>query len=440
MPWMQTNLGSVLGIPLQAWDAKHIKQILVGMGEVIEVDEDVEEKQRLDRARVLVKTPWRPKIQHFVDVHIGGEVFKVDVVEECGCGIHDRHIGQRSFMGSSDEVHSEDNYLKSLSLRSMDMPELEGDLPKGIAPDRRTKLRGTTGSTIASSNDLGTHALPCGQTKRDDPLGKGFIPRPYDGRQSSTNGDQPTRQRDETTATNPVDVMPKQGKAQNLRKITYPTEEKLIHEKGNQERGVGSDEAMSLLLFENAERVNGMGKGCSNKGVGLSIQSPIKQMENMGQERVVGSDEAMSLPLLENAECVNGMGEGCLNKGVGLSIHSLVKQMDHMGHSPKHISGSNSKWQVYSRNWRCKKKLQTGFAQIDTASTTNTSSPHIQYPRDMEQAGNGLNENSGSATEPITRIEGDNVNHQIQEAAEIWSMAKQLRLQEGLIRTNSLKK
>lgn len=260
MPWMQTNLGSVLGIPLQAWDAKHIKQILVGMGEVIEVDEDVEEKQRLDRARVLVKTPCRPKIQHFVDVHIGGEVFKVDVVEECGCGIHDHHIGQRSFMGSSDEVHSEDNYLESLSLRSMDMPELEGDLPKGIAPDRRTKLRGTTGSTIANSNDLGTHALPCGQTKRDDPLGKGFIPRPYDGRQSSTNGDQPARQRDETTATNPVDVMPKQGKAQNLRKITYATEEKLIHEKGNQERGVGSDEAMSLLYLRMQNVSTGWGK------------------------------------------------------------------------------------------------------------------------------------------------------------------------------------
>ena len=66
---------------------------------------------------------------------------------------------------------------------------------------------------------------------------------------------------------------------------------------------------LSLLLFENAERVNGMGKGCSNKGVGLSIQSPIKQMENMGQERVVGSDEAMSLLYLRMQNVSTGWGK-----------------------------------------------------------------------------------------------------------------------------------
>lgn len=28
------------------------------IGEMVEVDDDVEEAQRLDRARVLIKTPW----------------------------------------------------------------------------------------------------------------------------------------------------------------------------------------------------------------------------------------------------------------------------------------------------------------------------------------------------------------------------------------------
>lgn len=65
------------GIPLQAWDTKHIKKILVAMGETVDVDDDVEEKRRLDKARELIKTPWRPTIQHTVNVHIDGKTFKV---------------------------------------------------------------------------------------------------------------------------------------------------------------------------------------------------------------------------------------------------------------------------------------------------------------------------------------------------------------------------
>lgn len=44
------------GIPLHAWDVDNISKIAVAVGEVVEVDDDVEELQQLDRARVLIKT------------------------------------------------------------------------------------------------------------------------------------------------------------------------------------------------------------------------------------------------------------------------------------------------------------------------------------------------------------------------------------------------
>lgn len=47
------------------------------MGELVEIDEDAEEQRWLDRAQVLLKTPWKPSIQHTVNVNIGSEVYEV---------------------------------------------------------------------------------------------------------------------------------------------------------------------------------------------------------------------------------------------------------------------------------------------------------------------------------------------------------------------------
>ena len=50
------------GIPLHALDVESIKKIAIGVGEVVDIDDDAEDMQCLDRARVLVKTPWQPII------------------------------------------------------------------------------------------------------------------------------------------------------------------------------------------------------------------------------------------------------------------------------------------------------------------------------------------------------------------------------------------
>ena len=67
---------------MHAWDVNNISKIATAVGEEVEVDDDVEELLRLDRARVLIKTPRKSSIQHMVVVSINGEVFTIHLVEE----------------------------------------------------------------------------------------------------------------------------------------------------------------------------------------------------------------------------------------------------------------------------------------------------------------------------------------------------------------------
>ena len=48
------------GVPPQAWDVGNLRHIVAAIGELVEVDDDVEDLRRLDRARGLIRTPWSP--------------------------------------------------------------------------------------------------------------------------------------------------------------------------------------------------------------------------------------------------------------------------------------------------------------------------------------------------------------------------------------------
>ncbi|XP_028242215.1 uncharacterized protein LOC114420549 [Glycine soja] len=81
------------GVPLVAWDSTHIREIVTAIGEVVEVDEEMEDLRKMDRARLLVRTPWKPLIQHTVSVHIETEVFQVHIIEESGSSPNWCHAG-----------------------------------------------------------------------------------------------------------------------------------------------------------------------------------------------------------------------------------------------------------------------------------------------------------------------------------------------------------
>lgn len=104
------------GIPLVAWDTEQIRKIVAAIGELVELDDDIKEFRRLHRARELIRTPWRPTLQHTINLHIGGDLYHVHIVEETGSDNHPRSRQTRCNTRSSDEIESEDN--DSGSLRS----------------------------------------------------------------------------------------------------------------------------------------------------------------------------------------------------------------------------------------------------------------------------------------------------------------------------------
>ncbi|KAH1111175.1 hypothetical protein GYH30_009799 [Glycine max] len=94
------------GIPLVAWSIDHIRQIVAEVGDLIEVDENFEDMQRLDRARVLVRTPRLPIVEHTVMANIGGDDYTISIVEEnCNEGVACARQRQ-SVWGSSEEILS----------------------------------------------------------------------------------------------------------------------------------------------------------------------------------------------------------------------------------------------------------------------------------------------------------------------------------------------
>ena len=99
------------GIPLHAWDMEHIKQIATAVREVVEVDDDMDELHRLDRRRILVKTPQPPLIQHKISVWINRVEYTVHMVEETYYNQDRCKCWGRRFIGSSKEIRSVDSDL-----------------------------------------------------------------------------------------------------------------------------------------------------------------------------------------------------------------------------------------------------------------------------------------------------------------------------------------
>lgn len=97
-----------------AWDSQNLKKILAAIGDVVEVDDEVEELRKMDRVRILVKTPWKPLIQHTVRVCINGEIFPVCVIEEGGSYSHSCRCRLRATYSSSEDICSEESELRPL--------------------------------------------------------------------------------------------------------------------------------------------------------------------------------------------------------------------------------------------------------------------------------------------------------------------------------------
>ena len=197
------------GIPAIIWDDLAIKKILGLLGDVLELEEEVEEQRRMDRAKVLLKTPWKPFIHHTVNVHVGSEVYEVSISEERGPNDDLWNRMRRNGTTSSDEIPSDCSFMESPILEKarswvfvegrMDEKEQpntmaqsgivlfkNGDDTEGRAPSRedphthgvkveglqdhrqgwRTLVVGTAGSKPP---------IPSGSSVLEDPTDKGYI-------------------------------------------------------------------------------------------------------------------------------------------------------------------------------------------------------------------------------------------------------------------------
>lgn len=116
------------------WTIDNIRKIVAAVGDLVEVDDDVEHMQRLDRARVLVRTPRPPLIQQ-VEVHAGGETYRVHMVEENGSDGSNNRCRERCRWESSEEIISDDDDMDSVqSWRCEAAPSSQGENRVG---DRR---------------------------------------------------------------------------------------------------------------------------------------------------------------------------------------------------------------------------------------------------------------------------------------------------------------
>lgn len=113
------------GIPLIAWNMAQIQKMVATIGDMVEVDDDAKESWRLDRARVLIRIPWRPTIQYTVNVHLSGEVYEVYIVEENGNSAVKCNCRFKGGLGSSEEIDSDDSDMGTLLSKLDGAPEIE---------------------------------------------------------------------------------------------------------------------------------------------------------------------------------------------------------------------------------------------------------------------------------------------------------------------------
>ena len=105
--WLQ-----LWGFPIEAWELKHLKTAVSIVGDVIEPDDDTEDRRRLDRARLLIQTPLPPAIRKEVKVCVDGIMHNVWMVEEVG-GEGSSNPRRPSLSDTwSEEVTSEEGELE----------------------------------------------------------------------------------------------------------------------------------------------------------------------------------------------------------------------------------------------------------------------------------------------------------------------------------------
>lgn len=216
------------GIPLVAWDTSHIQKIIASIGDFMNVDDDVDELRRLDRVRVLIKTPWTPQIDHNVNVHIQGEIFNTHITEESTTSSDICYCRRSRYLSSLEEIDSEYNEAETQTKISQQETESfrERQLQRASRDNAKAEMSGQTPSLESTlepetvSND--TTLLPSGPRYSKDPKDKPATQKGHVSPRPKVSED--------TSTTN-------QGNITNNLGMTTHDRKGPMHAKGNAQKG-----------------------------------------------------------------------------------------------------------------------------------------------------------------------------------------------------------
>ncbi|KAG4938824.1 hypothetical protein GLYMA_16G096100v4 [Glycine max] len=430
------------GIPLAAWDIEHIRKIVAATGDLVDVDDDVEEKRRLDRARVLIRTPWQPVIQHSVTVHIGAETHTVFMVEETnnGEGLLVRH--GRSTAGSSEEIFSEDTDPDSPFSRLSVF--LSGTIADNhVSGPLARRIQKTSSDGHGSQHGGGqlvrwAEKLPSGEEGIEDPLDKDRCSRVH---------------------------------CPNLETYLSDTDRRIHFEGGAVEPSLEADaacgkmETHNVQISDNWEAKNDLhvrkSKGRMESILEIKTNDLTHGEQEVETDCFKGAQQhsyKFKMPLDPSAEPDGpnsnlGLGKNIPDEALqGLSIdYTGLNSNTHGDKSPEQVTNNyqqlrelGSKWKVYSRGTGCRKNK----AHVNNSNTPCKENSHPQHKltqaiKEMEAAKQG---NDGQHAppdsgprEPETESEKSRAsqtkipcnNYIREEASAQWEMAKILGMTSG---------
>ncbi|KAG4953599.1 hypothetical protein HKD37_14G039571 [Glycine soja] len=455
------------GIPLVAWDRQHIQQIVSSIGDVVDADDCVEERRSFEVARILVKTPWKPLIQHTVTVQIKGETFQVHIAEEnAHAGVRRQQRSGCEF-SSSEEIISEDDdeemsnggvlSLWRQQIRISDLAasgETAGEEaameatgkeeePKAGTKEQEDKARRGRGNDESAKSE--TEALTASEIDGSEAVD-------YVGREKAARGDDGWRP---LSVSKPQQTMPGpdgEGRTNGMggqgsesepldkeivRRVIKGADTVQITEQCLQNCSAGAAEDQQKGMRENGGERN-LGK-CDSTATRYSLHENGKRKDEMNvreeelEEGLGYFKSALHMPRdLEKMGLVD----------LGLAIHTPPKDVSLHNKGPFSTETTPStSWLVYSRKGRKKKNI----AHADDAVMTQESSPALFdiEPGQQKNAGSGIQEQQICLDQSQTQMRPETRNqeeHDDQNAESVWNMVTELGLTTGTSKSNFVQK
>lgn len=392
---------------------------MAAIEDMVDVDDAIELVRRMDKVRVLIKTPWQLYIQHTINVHIHGEVYIVHVVEENGSNSDTCYGRKGSAYDSSEELESEDN---------------DAGTPKGVnssawMTDEEAEFTTTLPNAMVQSpnstvSPAGSKSHMQAQEFDDDKtVSAPTVTATTAGAQAPPSGTQ-----------NPVEATLSSGQRDNA----SPKGKAIIHHAksptdNGQSSNIGTcplDIGTTYPACERQGNFHGI-------GVAGTIGIPIPDSkEDLESERGKPEGEAQHETVGTHFSNLNGSRD---HEGDSADVLGLSIRTSHITHPQQILSPSTSKWQVYSRKRSSKRKFTPGLvhgpdliAELDPEPITPTLSQPTDGAEDKygsEQLANTVNIEDRPTQ--FQYEEADFIHSKKQEAADMWELVKSLGVTSG---------